>query len=469
MHGYNSAVHPVTERFPFLRGTLRGYLRLAAAGALLLACCAGAWAQAGKPVPIRLWYSLSGVPEQSLRRVVRDFNASQQEFEVVAERKGSYAETLAAGLAAPRDKREPGPQLLQVYDEGTADMLAAKAYTPLYRLAAQAHIAVADERLNAPGASVYADSAGRLLAFPLTNSTPVLYINRDSFVRAGLDPDQPPKTWYVMQPVLLKLQAAGISCPYTTSYPTWIHIENISAWHNNPLASDDNGMREGKKPELSLANHLLIRHVSLLAAWARSELFRYAGRGNEADARFASGECAMLTSSSDARADIVDKAKFPVKLAQLPYYDDFNDAPYNTLAGGSALWVMSGNDARQNLGAARFLAYLAGPAEAAQWQRNTGGVPVTSRAYDALNASGYFKDIPDMQIPAQELRGFRSGTYTRGVRLRHLPALRAVVDDELEQVLGGHDKAPISALEDAVRRGNALLRESDRAAPPKRP
>jgi len=431
-------------------------------------------------LPIRLWHALSGVPEQSLLRVVEGFNASQSEFQVIAERKGDYGQTLAAGLAAaatgkrrgggPTEKRPPktaageGPQLLQVYDAGTADIMASHTYTPLYRLTAATRVAIANEKLNAPGAGAYADNAGRLLAFPFGSTTPVLYLNRDTFIRAGLDPDQPPKTWYAMQPVLLTLQAAGSSCPYTTSFPTWVHIENVSAWHNNPLATEDNGLREGRKPELNLNGHLMIRHVSLLAAWARSELFRYSGRGNDGDQRFASGECAMLTSSSDARGDIVAKAGFPVKVAQFPYYDDFNDAPYNTLAGGSALWAMGGNSARENMGVARFLAYLASPAVAAQWQQATGATPVTEGAYAALRGVDYFKQNPDMDIPLRELRGSRSGAYSRGVRLRALPLIHSILDDELEQVWQG-GKAPISALNDAVQRGNVVLREAERAAP----
>jgi len=464
-----------------LRSKLRALILL-----LALAACVDAAAQgdskpsASHAAPIRLWHALSGVPEQSLLRVVESFNDSQAEFQVIAERKGDYGQTLAAGLAAamagkrrgggPTEKRglQPaaleGPQLLQVYDAGTADIMASRAYTPLYRLAAATRVAIPDERLNAPGAGAYADGAGRLLAFPLGSATPVLYLNRDTFIRAGLDPDQPPKTWYAMQPVLLSLQAAGSSCPYTTSLPTWVHIENVSAWHNNPLATEDNGLREGRKPELNLNGHLMIRHVSLLTAWFRSELFRYSGRGNEGDQRFASGECAMLTSSSDARWDILGKARFGVKVAQFPYYDDYNDAPYNTLSGGSALWAMAGNSARENLGVARFLAYLATPAVAAQWQQATGATPVTEGAYAALQGTDYFKSNPDMEIALRELRGFRSGAYSRGVRLRALPLIHSILDDELEKVWQG-GKAPISALNDAVQRGNVVLREAERAAP----
>ena len=419
---------------------------------------------APQPVEIRLWHAMSGAQGQSLEHVAAAFNESQRDFRVVPVYKGEYRATLSAGLAAAKSRSAESPHLLQVYEEGTADVLAARhAFKPLFALATETRINIEPEKISAPAASVYADKTGRLLAFPLNSSTPVLYFNRDTFIKSGMDPDKPPKTWYEMQPVLIALQNAGADCPYTTSRQSWVHIENTNAWHNNPIASEDNGLG-GTRAELRVNGHLMIRHISLLGAWVRSQLFRISGRADEGDTRFASGECAMLTSSSTARAEITRKAQFRVGVAQLPYYDDFNNAPYNTLSGGAALWAVGNTTARESLGMARFLAYLATPAVAADWQQSAGYVPVTQNAYATLQRSGYYKTNPEMDIAATQMRGYRSGAFTKGVRLGDYDKIRAILDDELDDVWKGV-KAPISALDEAVQRGNVVLRAFERAQP----
>ncbi len=419
---------------------------------------------APQPVEIRLWHAMSGAQGQSLEHVTAAFNESQRDVRVVPVYKGEYRATLSAGLAAAKSRSAESPHLLQVYEEGTADVLAARhAFKPLFALAAETRINIEPDKISAPAASVYADKTGRLLAFPLNSSTPVLYLNRDTFIKSGMDPDKPPKTWYEMQPVLIALQNAGADCPYTTSRQSWVHIENTNAWHNNPIASEDNGLG-GTRAELRVNGHLMIRHISLLGAWVRSQLFRISGRADEGDTRFASGECAMLTSSSTARAEITRKAQFRVGVAQLPYYDDFNNAPYNTLSGGAALWAVGNTTARESLGMARFLAYLATPAVAADWQQSAGYVPVTQNAYATLQRSGYYKTNPEMDIAATQMRGYRSGAFTKGVRLGDYDKIRAILDDELDDGWKGV-KAPISALDEAVQRGNVVLRAFERAQP----
>ena len=54
-----------------------------------------------------------------------------------------------------------------------------------------------DEKAFVPTiASYYSDSkTGQLISMPFNSSTPVLYYNKDAFKKAGLDPNQPPKTW----------------------------------------------------------------------------------------------------------------------------------------------------------------------------------------------------------------------------------------------------------------------------------
>ncbi len=141
-----------------------------------------------------------------------------------------------------------------------------------------------------------------MLSFPFNSSTVMFYIDRNKFKKAGLPP-VPPKTWKELIAAAEKLKAAGQDCVYTTGWPSWMHIENFSAWHNVPIGTKQNGMG-GFDTEFTINSPLHVRHVAMLGDMAKKGLFTYAGRTNQADAKFSSGECAMFTVSAGAQAGI---------------------------------------------------------------------------------------------------------------------------------------------------------------------
>src|SRR4051812_36655849 len=189
---------------------------------------------------IRLWHAMRGGAAQELEHIAAQFNAAQSEYRVVPTYKGSHEETLAATLQAR--KGASGPHIVQIYDVGTADLLGAKdAVRPLWQVMSEAGHPLEAKYLPAV-AGYFSDAKGRLLALPLNTATPVLYYNRDAFKRAKLDSSKPPKTWYEMPTTLGALRESGTSCPFTTAWPSWVLLENMSAWHNQEFATHHNGM-----------------------------------------------------------------------------------------------------------------------------------------------------------------------------------------------------------------------------------
>jgi sn-glycerol 3-phosphate transport system substrate-binding protein len=402
---------------------------------------------------IELWHAMAGSSAEELGRLAAEFNASQAEYRVVPVYKGSYEETLAAALAA--HKKGGGPDLVQVYDAGTADLMASKdAIRPLWQVMAEAGHAL-DAKYFPAVADYFSDAKGRLLALPLSTATPVLYYNRDAFKRAKLDPAKPPKTWYEMPATLGALREAGSACPFTTAFPSWVLLENMSAWHNQEFATHHNGM-DGAGARLAFNGRLMMRWISMLSSWMKSGYFEYSGRASEGEARFASGECAVLTSSSASYAELREHAKFDLGVAQLPYYDDFGGAPHNTLAGGAALWVMGGKPKAEYHGIAKFLTFLARPEVQSAWAEKTGFMPATMAAYELSRKQGFYAKYPGYEIAVHQVMLKQPSSETRGIRLLHLRNIRTIIDEELEAVWGGK-KTPMEALNAAVSRGNAVL------------
>ncbi|OGA65133.1 MAG: sn-glycerol-3-phosphate ABC transporter substrate-binding protein [Betaproteobacteria bacterium RIFCSPLOWO2_12_FULL_65_14] len=412
--------------------------------------CAAALAHGAEE--IRFWHAMSGPLGAELDKLVARFNASQKEYRVVPVFQGTYSEVLASALAARRKGK--APHVVQVYEVGTADMIQSGAGRPLWQVMQESGQSL--DAKYVPAVSAYfSDANGRLLALPFNTSTPVLYYNRDAFRKAKLDPSKPPKTWYEMPKTLGALVEAGQSCAFTTTWPSWVLLENMSAWHNQEFATHNNGMG-GTNARLSFNTRLMVRWISMLSSWQKSGYFTYAGRENQAEARFASGECAVLTSSSASYAELRRSAKFDFGVAQLPYYDDFQGAPQNTLIGGAGLWVLSGKPAAENKGAARFLSYLSKPDVQAEWHQQTGYVPITTAAYELTRKQGYYKANPGHEIAVRQLLLKNPTKDSKGIRLAEFPKIRVIIDEELETVWRG-SKTPLEALNAAVKRGNSVL------------
>jgi ABC-type glycerol-3-phosphate transport system substrate-binding protein len=181
------------------------------------------------------------------------------------------------------------------------------------------------------------------LALPLNTARPLLYYNRDAFRRAGLDGTPPPRTWYDMARTLGALADSGQACGYTTAWPSWVLL----------------GANGGE-----FDRQLLVRWVSMLSSWQTAGYFSYSGQLDEAEARFASGECAVLTASSASASHIARRARFRLGVAPLPRYDDFIAAPRGLPSGKGAVWAE-----RNSVGVAKFYAYLAGRAAELRRQR----------------------------------------------------------------------------------------------------
>ena len=103
------------------------------AAAAALASAPAAWAQ----TEIQFWHAMGGNLGETVNELAAGFNKSQSEYKVNPVYKGSYTETLTAAIAAFRAKQ--APHIVQVFEVGTANMMAAKgAVYPVFQLMADA-------------------------------------------------------------------------------------------------------------------------------------------------------------------------------------------------------------------------------------------------------------------------------------------------------------------------------------------
>jgi sn-glycerol 3-phosphate transport system substrate-binding protein len=411
---------------------------------------------------IMWWHAMSGELGKQLEKLATDFNASQSDYRIVPTYKGNYTETVTAAIFAFRSRSQPA--IVQVNEIATATMMAAKgALYPVFELMRDQSEPFSPAAYLPAVAGYYSDVAGNMLSFPFNSSTPILYYNKDLFRAAGLDPEVAPKTWPEVGAAAKRLRAAGAPCGFTTAWPSWIHIENFSAYHNLPIATKANGLG-GLDAVLTFNNPLAVRNIAQLADWQTTKVFDYSGRATSAEPRFQNGECGIFVGSSATRADIRANSKFEIGYGMLPYWPDVEGAPQNTIIGGATLWVLRDRPREEYKGVAKFFAFLSKPEVQAAWHQNTGYLPITRAAFDLTRAQGFYDRNPGAAISIEQMTLKPPTENSKGLRLGSFVLIRDVIDDELEQAFSGKKSAQ-GALDSAVERGNRLLRQFERSNP----
>jgi sn-glycerol 3-phosphate transport system substrate-binding protein len=430
------------------------------AAAVLAAACAAS-SPACAQTEIQWWHAMGGQLGESLSALADGFNKSQKDYKVTPVYKGTYTETMTAAVAAFRAKQQP--HIVQVFEVGTATMMAAKgAVYPVHQLMADAGEKFEPSAYLPAVYGYYSTTDGKLLSMPFNSSTPVLYYNKDAFKKAGLAEDKPPKTWPEVEDYSKRLLASGYQCGFTTQWQTWVQIENLGAWHNIPFATAANGFG-GTDVKLLINDALRIRHIENLARWHKDKTFVYAGREGKPNPKFTTGECPMIMASAGSAGGFAAAMKdVQFGIAMLPYYPDVAAAPQNSIIGGATLWVLSGKPKPEYTGVARFFSYLSSPDVQSRWHMETGYVPITKAAYEQTRAQGFYEKFPGRDVAVEQLNFKPPTESSKGLRIGNFVQIRDVVDEELEAVWAGQKSAK-QALDQSVERGNKLLADFARA------
>ena len=395
----------------------------------------GKAAKTAKPEPaprveIDLAHNLGAMGEDRLQEVVDRFNRDSKLGTVRLARTGEGAPTATLNLVRRYDLDDV------LYRPG--------GFVPLYKVMAEAKENLRLRDLSPDVLAGVTDDKGRLVALPVAYSTPVLFYNKAAFRKAGLNPEQAPRTWAEMQAVLDKLQEADIDCPYTTAWPTWVHIDNVAALSGAPAT---------EKGTLQFNGLAHIKHIAMMTTWQKAGYFRSFGRHGEANAKFQDGTCATITTDSWEHTAFRTAPGIELGVAPLPHHDDLYGGRQHTLADGASIWVGGGRKPAEYKLAARFIAFLMSPEMQIAMPRTYGQLPMTEVARQALDSAILRDQGSALKVAYASMAG-------RGaqppLRVANINSVRIIVDEELEAVWSNRKPAK-AALDTAVQRGNAVL------------
>jgi sn-glycerol 3-phosphate transport system substrate-binding protein len=365
---------------------------------------------------------------------------------------------MTAAVAAFRARKQP--HIVQVFEVGTATMMAAEgAVYPVENVMADAKEPF-DKSIYLSGViSYYQTPTGDLLSMPFNSSTPVLWYNKTAFKQAGID--KPPATWDELNSAAKKLLASGMKCGFSFGWQSWVMVENYSAWHNLALGTRENGFA-GFDAQLTFNSTAIKNRIASIADSQSDRTFVYGGREDSSLPLFTSGECGMWMSSSANTAALKSQAKFDFGQTMLPLDTDVASSAQNSIIGGATLWVLRGHSEKSYQGVAKFMTFLSSPEVQAWWHQETGYVPITLKAAELSRAQGFYDINPGADTAVKQLSLNTPTKNSRGLRFGNYVQVRTIINEELEAIWAG-TKTASQGLDDAVRRGNKLLRRFERA------
>ncbi|MTI44547.1 carbohydrate ABC transporter substrate-binding protein (CUT1 family) [Roseibium hamelinense] len=380
---------------------------------------------------ISWWHAMGGRLGEVVVDIANGYNESQTACSITPVYKGTYEETLTAGIAAFRAGEQPN--VIQVFDAGAATIISAKgAVIPAQDILQDAGVEFDINDYIEGVRNFYADSDGKMIGMPFNSSTPILYINEEALEKAGVEA---PETWEQFQEVAPKLKEAGY-VPLAQSHLPWIFTENFKSRHNLQFATNNNGYDGVAGTELVFGEPIKA-HFTAVKQWLDDGLFGWYGTGwSDNQTPFNEGKVAMWLGSSGSFGGIQQTVEFPFSATYLPYWGSVEGAGTGTFIGGAALFAMSGKPDEENKCVASFFEYLTSPEVQYMWHKETGYVPITNAAYELAKEDGYYESTPAAEIGIKQL-SLPGGDWTKGYRMGFYVQIRDVMNREYGKMLTG--------------------------------
>ncbi|QDY99804.1 extracellular solute-binding protein [Nitratireductor mangrovi] len=401
---------------------------------------------------ISWWHAMGGALGETVNEIAANFNEAQDEVRLTPVYKGTYEETLTAGIAAFRAGEQPN--ILQVFDAGAATVIGARgAVMPVQDILEGAGAAFDIEDYISGVRYFYADSAGKMIGMPFNSSAPIMYFNTEALEKAGVEA---PKTWEEFEAIAPKLKDAGY-IPLVQSHLPWEFTENFFSRHNLPFATNNNGYDGAEGTRLLVNSDELKMMFSKLVEWKGSGHFEWYGTGwGDNQTPFEQGNVALWIGSSGSFGGLKKSATMPFGAVPLPYWQSVaGDEGYQSFIGGAALFAMSGKSDEENKATAKFFEYLTSPEVQLMWHKQTGYVPITNAAYELAREQGYYSETPQAEVGIQQLN-LKAGEWTKGYRMGFYVQIRDVMNREYGKLFTGETTVD-EAFKTIEADGNQLL------------
>lgn len=399
---------------------------------------------ADKVVKLNFYFPIdaAGPLAKLMSDMTADFNKSHPDISVTPVYAGSYNETQAKAVAA--------------YKAGTPPDVAVLLSTALYQLKDLDVIQPLDSYVSGdsdgqaymsdffPGLLMNAKDGNTLWSIPFQRSTPVLYYNKDAFTKAGLDPNQPPKTWDELVADAKKLtvkDSNGNVTQWGIEVPTYYwDIQGLILESGGDLANAD-----GTKVNFNSPTTIDVLKW-LVGLQQQGVMPKAAMPWANMSADFTSGRAAMIFHSTGSLVGFKSGTNFGLGVAFMPA-----NKSYGVPTGGGDLYMFKGIPADHQKAAWTFIRWMTDPAQAARWSIGSGYIAVRQSAWDLPEMKDYVAKTPEAVVGRDQLQ-YASKEFAT----HQLTQLWKIMDDNFSAVMTG-TMTPEAAMQKAQQQADTEL------------
>lgn len=400
----------------------------------------------GEKVSIEFWHAMSGTGQESIDKIVKGFNDSQDKYEVKAEYQGSYEESLTKlrGVGGTKD----APAITQVFEVGTKYMIDSGYIEPMQSFIDKDNYDLSQLEENILN---YYKVDGELYSMPFNSSTPVMIYNKDAFKAAGLDPEKAPETFSEVIAASEKLTSDSMKGFSMLTYG-WF-FEQLVATQGGLYVNEDNG-RTGDATEALFNGAEGLNVFNFLDTMNKAGTFGNFGTNwDDIRSAFATEKVAMYMDSSAGVAAAINNSPFDVGVAYIPYADEVKRN--GVVIGGASLWMSKGIAEEEQEAAWEFMKYMTTPEVQAQWHLDTGYFAINPAAYDEENVKEKWAEFPQFKVTVDQLQDTVPGLATQGALISVFPESRQQIVTALEELYQGKD--PQEVLDKAAEGTNRAM------------
>jgi sn-glycerol 3-phosphate transport system substrate-binding protein len=365
---------------------------------------------ASGPVDVTLWYGgLVGKAKDAMVQIVANFNAAQDDVELVADDQGAdYDEVYRKFTSAAAADTSQLPDIVYLEDVQLRALVDGGLVLPAQSCMEAAGYDLT--QLEPAARSKY--SVGDVLYPGYMNiSTPVLYYNKAHWAKAGLDPEDPPGTLAEVEEVARKLKAAGVSeKPLSFKADRWF-FESWLTGIGVDIVDNDNG-RSGEPTEATFdtpeARDLMawlqkMNDEGLLNPFAdtegsidhylalvtqQSSMLVETSTASSTIAATVSGTLTAAEAGVDFDESVIDKSQLVPGTGAYPGIE----APGKIFASGGAFYMLNTSDDPQQAGAWSFLDFMLQPANAKLWHTSGGYLPAVKAVSEEADIQAFWQD-----------------------------------------------------------------------------
>lgn len=239
---------------------------------------------------------------------------------------------------------------------------------------------------------------GKIYSIPFQRSTMIMYYNKDLFKKAGLDPEQPPKTWDEMIEMATKLtnkDQKGIGIALNSGSAQWgftgLALQNSENGEN--LATED-----GKKALFYTKGN--VEALQMIVDLQKKYKCMQDGivQWTDLPTQFLGGQVAMMWHTTGNLKNIKDNADFEFGTAFLPG-NKRQAAP----TGGGNLYITAGISKERQKAAWEFIKFATSKEQATKWSLNTGYVATRNSCYEMEEMKKYYEDFPQAKVGYEQI------------------------------------------------------------------